>query len=109
MRENEQKHEQKSEQKPEQKQEKTKPIKQVKFENEESQCVHEFATMLETIARKLKEDGKFVIAHGEDEIIVSPTNELSVELEYEVKGDKHSFEIEFEWYEGKDKNKVRIL
>lgn len=80
--------------------ERIKPVTQVVLKHKEHQDVQQFATMLERIAQKLKEEGKFTFVQGTEQIDVSPTDHLKVEYEYRVKGDKHSFEIEFDWYTG---------
>lgn len=56
--------------------------------------------MLEKITQRLKMDGHFTLTDGSVEHVISPSDQLKVELSYEKKGDKHSFEIEFDWYEG---------
>ena len=76
------------------------PTSQKLIKHKEKQSVIEFATILEKMAKKLKEDGKFTFVQGTEHIEISPTNQLKVEYEYEVKGDKHEFEIEFEWNAG---------
>ncbi|MGX7181657.1 amphi-Trp domain-containing protein [Enterococcus pallens] len=77
-----------------------KPVTEVLVDREERQTLVEFATTLETIARKLKEEGAFILTEGEREILVNPSDTLKVEYSYEKKGDKHSFEIEFDWRTG---------
>jgi amphi-Trp domain-containing protein len=72
------------------------------IDHKEKQSVIEFATMLEKMAKKLKEDGKFTFVQGTERIEVSPINQLKVEYEYEVKGDKHEFEMEIEWNAGEN-------
>lgn len=77
-----------------------KPTREVLVKHKEHQHVHEFATMLEKIAKKLKEEGKFSFVQGSEQIEIAPSEQLKAEYEYVVKGDKHEFEIEFEWYTG---------
>lgn len=77
-----------------------KPVTEVLLDREERQTLLEFAATLETIARKLKEKGAFTLTEGEREIVVEPADTLKVEYSYEKKGDKHSFEIEFDWRTG---------
>lgn len=81
--------------------EQTKPQKQVLVKHKENQTVQEFAEMLEKIAQKLKQQGMFTFVQGTEQVEVTPSDQLKVDYEYIVKGDKHEFEIEFEWYEGK--------
>ncbi|WP_216829534.1 amphi-Trp domain-containing protein [Alkalihalobacterium elongatum] len=73
---------------------------QIIFKHKEQQGINEFAEVLETIAKKLREEGQFVFMQGEEEVQVKPSQRLKVEYEYSTKGDKHSFEIEFDWIEG---------
>lgn len=77
-----------------------KPVTKVLIDYEEKQSLVAFATTLETIAKKLKEDGAFHFVQGEQTIPIIPGEMVEGEFKYEVKGDKHSFEIELEWYEG---------
>lgn len=76
------------------------PTRKVLIKHKEHQNVQEFAAMLETIAQKLREEGKFTFVQGTEQIEVAPAEQLKAEYEYIVKGDKHEFEIEFEWYTG---------
>lgn len=82
-----------------------KPVTEVLLDREDRQTLVEFATTLETIARKLKEKGAFILTEGEREIFVNPADTLKVEYSYEKKGDKHSFEIEFDWRTGDQASK----
>lgn len=82
-----------------------KPVTEVLLDREDRQTLVEFATTLETIARKLKEKGAFTLTEGEREIFVNPADTLKVEYSYEKKGDKHSFEIEFDWHTGDQASK----
>lgn len=79
---------------------KEKPITEVLINHKEQQRLDELATMLETIAKKLREEKKFVFVQGNEEIEVSPSDQVKTEYKYTLKGDKHSFEIEFDWYTG---------
>lgn len=88
---------------------KNKPKTQVIIKHKEQQDLQQFATMLEKIAQKLKEEGQFTFVQGTEQIVVSPSDYLKVEYEYTVKGDKHSFEIEFDWFVGdKARQKMEI-
>lgn len=80
--------------------EQRKPVTQVLIKHKEQQNVYEFATTLEKIAQKLKENGSFTFVQGNDQVEVSPSEQIKIEYEYTLKGDKHSFEIEFDWYTG---------
>lgn len=83
-----------------------KPGTKVLLRHKEQQSTAEFATMLEKIAQKLKETGQFTFVQGEEQIQVQPSGQIKAEYKYEVKGDKHEFEIEFEWYTGERAKKT---
>lgn len=78
----------------------TKPLTNVLIKHKEKQELLQFANILETIAQKLKQEGQFTFMQGEKEVVVKPSQSVKVEYEYTTKGDKHSFEIEFDWFEG---------
>ncbi|NCU18057.1 amphi-Trp domain-containing protein [Pallidibacillus pasinlerensis] len=82
---------------------------QVLLKHKENQNLHQFVTTLETIAKRLREEQEFVFMQGNEEIVINPSDDIKVEFKYEVKGDKHSFEIEFDWYEGQGKKSMKIL
>ncbi|WP_033829400.1 amphi-Trp domain-containing protein [Bacillus andreraoultii] len=86
-----------------------KPVTQVLVKHKETQSLLEFAAMLESIAKKLKEDQKFIITQGKEVVEIKPSNQLEVEIEYEIKRDKHSFEIEIDWYPDRDYPTMEIL
>lgn len=77
-----------------------KPTTEVIIDFKQKQDLQEFANVLETIAQKLKQEGKFTFMQGTEEVVVEPSSMLKAEYKYTKKRDKHSFEIEFEWYEG---------
>ncbi|UTR10116.1 amphi-Trp domain-containing protein [Evansella sp. LMS18] len=79
---------------------KEKPLTEILINYEEIQRVEDFAATLETIAKKLREEQKFTFVQGEEQIEVAPSAKVEAEYKYAIKGDKHSFEIEFEWYAG---------
>ncbi|WP_342534322.1 amphi-Trp domain-containing protein [Lysinibacillus sp. FSL K6-0057] len=81
-------------------QKQNKPMTEVILKHKERQSVAEFAATLETIAKKLKENGEFTFVQGTEPTVVSPSEQLKIEYSYTKKGDKHSFEIEFDWYTG---------
>lgn len=89
--------------------EQTKPVRQVLVKHKEHQTVQEFAAMLEKIAQRLKEQGTFTFVQGTEQVEVTPSDQLKVDYEYTVKGDKHEFEIEFEWYEGERATKKMTI
>jgi amphi-Trp domain-containing protein len=77
-----------------------KPMTEILIDYEEKQSLVAFATTLETIAKKLKEQGSFQFVQGTKAISITPSEQLKVEYSYTKKADKHSFEIEFYWSEG---------
>ncbi|WP_107943175.1 amphi-Trp domain-containing protein [Metasolibacillus fluoroglycofenilyticus] len=79
-----------------------KPVSEVLIKHKEQQNVEEFATTLEAIAQKLKENGEFTFVRGTEPTTVRPSEQLKIEYSYTKKGDKHSFEIEFDWYTGNE-------
>lgn len=78
----------------------TRPMTQVLLKHKEYQSTLEFANVLEKIAQKLKTEGQFTFVQGSEQIEVSPADRIKVEYKYTVKGDKHEFEIEFDWHTG---------
>lgn len=76
-----------------------KPLTEVLVDYEEKQSLVAFATTLETLAKKLKEQGSFQFVQGTETISVIPSEQLKVEYKCTKKADKHSFEIEFDWIE----------
>ncbi|MBM4761228.1 amphi-Trp domain-containing protein [Bacillus sp. B15-48] len=85
--------------------ERNKPVTEVLLKHKEQQSTVEFATMLEKIAEKLKTEGQFTFVQGEEQILVQPASQVKVEYKYTQRGDKHSFEIEFDWYTGESQQK----
>ncbi|MGX7196946.1 amphi-Trp domain-containing protein [Enterococcus olivae] len=86
-----------------------KPVTEVLIDHEEKQTLVTFATTLETIAKKLKDEGHFNFVQGTETIAVTPTEQIVAEYKYEKKGEKHSFEIELEWYEGQKAHKTMSI
>ncbi|MFO7318015.1 MAG: amphi-Trp domain-containing protein [Bacilli bacterium] len=74
-----------------------KPQPQVLIKHKEVQSVQAFAAMLEKMAQKLKQEGKFTFVQGTEQVEVAPGDPVKVDYKYTVKGDKHEFEIEIEW------------
>ncbi|WP_096202482.1 amphi-Trp domain-containing protein [Bacillus sp. FJAT-45350] len=70
----------------------------------EKQSIEELANFLETIAKKLKENKEFTLVQNGEEVTVQPSAMVKTEIEYTQKGDKHSFEFEFDWVEGEARN-----
>ncbi|MFF5995960.1 amphi-Trp domain-containing protein [Lysinibacillus sp. KU-BSD001] len=77
-----------------------KPVTEVLLKHKEHQSIQELAETLEKIAQKLRTEGQFIFVQGTEQVVVAPSGQVKVEYEYTKKGEKHSFEIEFDWYEG---------
>lgn len=78
----------------------TRTLANVIIDHKEKQTLEEFASMLEKLAQKLKDQGSFVFVQNDKETLVQPSSILKTEVKYIQKGTKHSFEIEFDWNEG---------
>lgn len=89
-------------------QKQNKPMTEVILKHKE-RSVAEFAATLETIAKKLKENGEFTFVQDTEPTVVSPSEQLKIEYSYTKKGDKHSFEIEFDWYTGTETPKKMTI
>ena len=85
-----------------------KPEKVRVVDRKEHVSLGEFADTLELIAKKLREDGSFNLIEGTKETLITPGNKLEVEYSYTTRGDKHEFEIEFEWNDGEDQATMSI-
>lgn len=79
--------------------------KNVLIKHEAKMSRHEAATLLESIASKLKEEGSFTLNIGEKSQKVEPTEQVKLELELEEKNGKYEFEFELEWREGDSSKK----
>jgi len=75
-------------------------IKQEIFSSEEPRSVEEIGKFLINIGEKLVNDGSFSLRRGEEDLVITPTGIVILELEYKTKGEKHEFEIEIEWKPG---------
>lgn len=78
------------------------------IDHESRMSLEEYADLLETMATKLREKSTFTVALNEQEVEVKPTDPATVEIKYEQKGSKHSFELELEWIEGQTPGKMVI-
>ena len=81
---------------------KVKPDKIVHLERKSNLSLTEFATQLEVLASKLKDEGAVTFKEGDQETFVSPSRNVTAEFKYVTKGTKHEFEIELKWREGND-------
>lgn len=77
-----------------------KDTKNVLIKHEAKMSRTEAATLLESIAAKLKEQGSFTLNVGDKSQRVEPSEQVKLELELEEKNGKYEFEFELEWREG---------
>ncbi|MBM7714339.1 amphi-Trp domain-containing protein [Bacillus thermophilus] len=66
------------------------------------------ASLLQTIATKLKEEGSFTLHQGEQAQKVEPGEFVTVEIELEERNGKYEFEFELEWHEGEENKPLKI-
>lgn len=78
--------------------------KVVLVDYEEKMSVLQAAEFLESIAKKLREDGTFTLTHGGQAHEVTPASVVELEIKLEQKGDETKLELELEWRES-DKSK----
>lgn len=78
--------------------------KVVLVDYEEKMSLTKAAEFLESIAKKLREDGTFTLTHSGKDHEVAPASMVELEIKLEQKGDEHKFELELEWRES-DKGK----
>lgn len=71
----------------------------VLLKHEEKMSRAEVASILETIASKLREDGTVTIHVGETTQTINPSDPLTFEIELEEKNGKYELELELEWRE----------
>jgi len=80
-----------------------KSVKKVLFKHEQKMPREQAATLLETIASKLREDGSFTLNLGEKSQHVEPAEVVEFEIELEERNGKYELEFELEWREGDSK------
>ena len=78
--------------------------KVVLVDYEEKMSLIQAAEFLESIAKKLREDGTFTLTHGGKAHEVTPASAVELEIKLEQRGDETKFELELEWRES-DKGK----
>ncbi len=76
--------------------------KKVLVDYEEKMSLDFAASYLEQIARKFKEEKSFTLKVGDQEVVISPSDRVELELSLEKRGSKYEFEIELEWDEDAD-------
>lgn len=74
--------------------------KVVLVDYEEKMSLANAAEFLETLAKKLKEDGTFTLSHGGQHHGVTPASSVELEIKLEKEQEKYKFEIELEWKDG---------
>lgn len=77
-----------------------KPEKSVLVDHEEKMSLEKAAHFLETVAKKLREEGTFTLTHGEVTHDITPSPSVTLEVKLEKTNDKNKFEVELEWYDG---------
>lgn len=82
--------------------------KVVLVDHEEKMSLVQAAEFLETVAKKLREEGTFTLTQGEKTHEVTPASSVELEIKLEKQGDKHSFEVEIEWREGAKNSSLSI-
>lgn len=70
--------------------------------HEEKMSLEQAATLLESIAVKLKEEGTFTLNLGGTSEQITPAKNVELEIELEEKNGKYQLELELEWREGDD-------
>lgn len=79
------------------------------FSSKEDKTPQEIGAFLMQLGEKLQTDGSFTLTQGERVIEVHPQGLTKLELEYEIEGEKHEFEIEIEWRPGREGGQVGII
>jgi len=81
----------------------------VHLDYEEKMSLDNAVQFLETVVRKLKEEGSFTLTHGGKTHHIAPSANVELEVKLEEKRNgKHELEFELEWYEGDDKHEGGI-
>lgn len=83
-------------------------IKNVLVKHEERVSREQVAALLETIAKKLKEDGTITLKLGEQSQTVQLPESVVLEVDLEEKNGKYSLEFELEWREGESSGTLTI-
>lgn len=78
---------------------KVKPDKITHLDRKEYQTLMAFASDLERIAKRLKEDASVAFREGNTETTIKPSSSVKVEYKYQTQASKHKFEIELKWDE----------
>lgn len=73
----------------------------VLLKHEEKMSREQVASILESVASKLREKGSFTISLGEKTQVIEPAETVTFEIELEEKNGEYELEFELEWKEGK--------
>lgn len=77
------------------------------LKHEEKMSLEDAASLLESIAKKLREEGSVTINLGEQSETVTPAEQVKLEVELEESNGEYELEFELEWRES-DKSKGSI-
>jgi len=72
----------------------------VLMKHEERMSREQAASILESVARKLKEKGSFTINIGDQSQTIEPAETVKLEIELEEKNGEYELEFEIEWKVG---------
>lgn len=70
------------------------------LKHEEKMSREQVASLLQSIASKLREKGSFTINLGDQSQVIEPSEMVTFEIELEEKNGKYELELELEWKEG---------
>lgn len=82
--------------------------KVVLVDYEEKMSLKEAATFLETIAKKLRDEGTFTLTQGDDSHDVTPAEIVELEVKLEKEKNKNKFELELEWRDGNEGSSLSV-
>lgn len=82
--------------------------KVVLVDYEEKMALEKAAEFLETLAKKLREEGTFTLTHGDKTHEVAPSSTVELEVKLEKQNDKNKFEVELEWRDGDETSNLSI-
>ncbi len=83
-------------------------IKNILVDYENRVLRDQVATLLETIATKLKQDGTLTLKLGQEEHTVQLPESVVLEVKLEEKNGQYSLEFELEWREGAEEGTLTI-
>ncbi|HEY4601822.1 MAG TPA: amphi-Trp domain-containing protein [Cerasibacillus sp.] len=86
--------------------EKRKPQTNILVDYEEKMSREQAASLLESIAAKLKNEGSFTLHVGDQSQLVEPSDTVTLEIELEERNGKYELEFELEWKEGQDRKQT---